>query len=139
MLTMARLGRKRGRPTKYHSLKQKERGVGSKLISCRSVDRCSLRRLAFRQECLRIFPLAAKLEAAEILVPVAIRRFWTTFPPLFQPIKVIKRDLPFAGTLEQMVTDREWQVIPKDFRHSASEDHPCQFLFGALHFLGIFR
>jgi len=76
-------------------------------------------RLATKQEGLRIFSLTADLEGAKVLVPGALGSFRLRLPPELELVQVLGRDLPLAKTLEQMVPQSRWKVLPPYLRHQS--------------------
>jgi len=52
---------------------------------------------------VRILPLTADLEGAEVLVPGAVRSFRLRLPPELELVQVLGADLPLTETLEQVL------------------------------------
>src|SRR5215510_3003122 len=76
-----------------------------------------LRRLSCEQEGLRILPLAADLERAEVFVPEPVRSLGFGLSPHLQLIEVFGGDPSLAKPLEKMVAERGGQAGPLDLRH----------------------
>src|SRR5271169_937011 len=60
-------------------------------------------RLPWQQKCLRILPLAAEFERAEVFEPVSVGHLGLRFDPKSQSIQVIKADAALAHTLDEML------------------------------------
>ena len=75
--------------------------------------------LAAQQEGFWKLALAANLERAEILIPIAVGGFRFRFPPELQLIQVFGANLALPEALKKVVPQRGRQVGPLDFRHYA--------------------
>src|SRR5262249_31719392 len=60
---------------------------------------------------------ATDFERSEVLVPESIGCFRLRFPPDFQPVQILDRDLPILQAIKQVVAKSSRKIRPLDFGH----------------------
>lgn len=94
----------------------------------------TLGRLAPEEESLRIFPFAADLERAKVLIPGAFRRLRLRFTPQFQSVQIVDGDFSLGKPFKQMVAQRGRQIGPLNPWHLFTESHAGQRFLDAFPF-----
>src|SRR3972149_5446405 len=76
-----------------------------------------LGRLASEQERPRGLALAADLEGPEGLVPGPLGSLGLRLAPQLELVEVLGRDPPLTESVEEVISQRRWKVVPPDLRH----------------------
>lgn len=69
------------------------------------------------EEGLRVLSLAADLEGAKVLVPRVLGSLRLGLTLQLELVQVLGRDLPLTKSLEQMISQSRWKVLPRYLRH----------------------
>ncbi len=78
----------------------------------------SFRKLPGQEEGFWITAVTAKLERAEILVPLTFGDVWLRFHPMPQLVQIVEADVPVAHAFDQMITNSGGKPGPSlDLRH----------------------